>query len=112
MTINPSPFDISALNTENQIKDSMFGNIESLGDLISAIIPYIFGLSGIILLLMIVMSGFQMLTSAGDPKAMESAQKRLTGALIGFIIIFTAYWIVQFIGRMLGIDAITNIFGK
>lgn len=109
MKINPSPFDISALNEENQIGK---GNIKSLGDLISALIPYIFGISGIILLLMIVMSGFQMLTSAGDPKAMESAQKRLTGALIGFIIIFMAYWIVQFIGRMLGIDQIENIFGK
>lgn len=107
MTPNPSPFDISALNTKHQIKD-----IKSLGDLISAIIPYIFGVSGIILLLMIVFSGFQILTSAGDPKAMEAGQKRLVNAIIGFIIVFLSYWIVKFVGQMLGIESITTIFGN
>lgn len=105
-------FNITALNNQNKIKDSFFGEIDSLGDLISALIPYIFGISGIILVLMIVFSGFQMLTSAGDPKAMESAQKKLSGAIIGFVIIFTAYWIVQFIGKMLGIESFINIFGN
>jgi len=107
MKYNQLAFDISALNTENQIK-----NYNSLGDIVSAIIPYIFGISGIILLLMIVFSGFQMLTSAGNPKAMEAGQKRLVNAIIGFVIIFLSYWIVKFVGQMLGIESITNIFGN
>jgi len=111
-SINPSPFDLTNLNNEIRIEDTFFGKINSLGDLISAIIPYIFGIVGFILLLMIVFSGFQMLTSTGNPKTMESGQKRLVNALIGFIIVFLSYWIVKFVGQMLGIESIVNIFGN
>jgi len=112
-SINPSPFDLTKLNKEFPLEDSFTGKtITNLGDLISAIIPYIFGIVGFVLLLMIVFSGFQMLTSTGNPKVMESGQKRLVNALIGFIIVFLSYWIVKFVGQMLGIESIVNIFGN
>jgi len=87
-------------------------SINNLGDLVSVLIPYIFGITGIILLLMIVFSGFQMLTSAGDPKAMEAGQKRLVNAIIGFVVIFLSFWIVKFVGQILGIESIVTIFGN
>ena len=112
-TIKPSPFDLTKLNEGFPLEDSISGkNITNLGDLISVLIPYIFGITGFILLIMIVFSGFQMLTSAGNPKAMESGQKRLINAIIGFVIIFLAYWLVKFAGQMLGIESITTIFGN
>ena len=101
-------FDLTKLNNNVALK----GKFTNLGDIVSVLIPYIFGITGFILLLMIVFSGFQMLTSAGDPKTMESGQKRLMNSLIGFIIIFLAYWIVKFVGQMLGIEAVTKIFGN
>ncbi|MBU0998109.1 pilin [Patescibacteria group bacterium] len=113
MTIDPSPFDLTDLNRQFPLKDSITNrDITNLGDLISVLIPYIFGITGFILLLMIVFSGFQILTSAGNPKAMEAGQKRLVNAIIGFVIIFLSYWIVKLVGQMLGIESITNIFGN
>ena len=101
-------FNLTKLNKDVALK----GKFTNLGDVVNALIPYIFGIAGFILLLMIIFSGFQMLTSAGDPKAMEAGQKRLMNSLIGFIIIFLAYWIVKFVGQMLGIEAVTKIFGN
>jgi len=105
-------YNITKLQNDFQ-KESKFSNeINNIGDIVSRLIPYIFGIAGIALLLMIIFSGFQMLTSAGDPKALESAQKRLVNAIIGFVIIFAAYWIVQFIGKILGIEVFGTIFGQ
>ena len=68
-----------------------------VGDIISALLPYVFVLAGLLLLGLIILGGFQYLTSRGDPKAVESARGRLTGAILGFVIIFTSYWVVQII---------------
>ena len=45
-------------------------------------------------------------------KKMEGAKNRLTFALVGFFIIFLAYWIVQLFGIMFGLDSIKQIFGS
>ncbi len=50
-----------------------------------------------------------MIGSAGqnDPQKAEQAKKTITSAVIGFVIVFTSYWIVKLISSLLGIP---NIF--
>lgn len=84
----------------------------SLGELISNVLPYVFGIAGILLLVYLVLGGLQLMTSRGDPKAMQGAQAKISNALLGFIIVFAAYWIVGLIGRMLNLDPIVSIFRK
>jgi hypothetical protein len=81
-----------------------------LGDILSKAMSYVFIFAGIGLLLMLIMSGFSYLTSAGDPKKLEQGKARLTNAILGFVIIFAAYWVVQIAGIIFGIDAIGSIF--
>jgi len=50
------------------------------------------------------------MTSAGDPKKVQSARDKITGALIGFVIIFVAYWIVQLVSLFLGVGALRSSF--
>ena len=76
----------------------------------SALLPFIFIVAGIGLLFMIISAGFGLLTSAGDTKKMEKGKNQLTSALIGFVIIFAAYWLVQIAGTMLGLTTITDVF--
>ena len=68
------------------------GDVSSLGAVIA----------GIILLFMIIASGYTLLTSAGNPEAIAKGKSRLTAALIGFIIVFAAFWIFQIIELLLG----------
>ncbi|MEK9143434.1 MAG: hypothetical protein AAB481_02300 [Patescibacteria group bacterium] len=76
----------------------------------SGAIPFIFAFAGIGLLLMLLSAGFNFLTSAGDPKKLEAGKQRLTNALIGFLIIFVAYWAVQMAGVIFDIKEIQETF--
>ncbi len=87
------------------------GEQGTVGNIVSEFIKYLFPLAGILLLLYLLFGGFSLMTSGGDPKAVQDAKSKITNALIGFIIIFASYWIVQILGTILGIEAITNIFG-
>ncbi len=83
-----------------------FNRIElmSLGSIISNLMPYVFAIAGLVLLLMIIAAGYTMLTSAGNPEAIAKGKSRLTAGLIGFILVFAAYWILQIIEVFLGIQ--------
>src|SRR3989344_3703088 len=77
---------------------------EGLGQLVSQpVIKYVFAAAGIGLLLMLIRAGFSFLTSAGDTKKLEQGKQQLTFALVGFLVIFGAYWIVQILGKIFGI---------
>jgi len=75
----------------------------NIGDIINALIPYIFALAGLVLLFTLILGGFELLTSAGSPKKIESAKAKLTNAVIGFIIVFVAFWLVQILEVIFGL---------
>lgn len=80
------------------------------GEIVTRLLPYIFVIAGLLLLLYLVYAGFSYLTSAGDPKAVQAAKGKITSALIGFLIVFVAYWIVQALGIILGITQVGTLF--
>lgn len=73
-----------------------------VGVIISELLPYLFVLAGLALLVYLIYGGFQLMTSGGDPKAMESAKGKITNAIVGFIIIFVAYWLMQILQIIFG----------
>lgn len=68
---------------------------------IARIIQAILGVLGIILLLLILYAGFLWMTAAGEESKIEKAKKIMTQAIIGFIIILSAFSIVTFVLRIL-----------
>jgi TRAP-type C4-dicarboxylate transport system permease small subunit len=72
-----------------------FTNLASV--VTKAINQIVFPVAGIILLLYLVWGGFDYLTSMGDPKKAESGKNKITNAILGFVIIFVAFWIVQLV---------------
>jgi len=75
----------------------------SVGSLIGNILPYIFGAAAIALLIYLILGGFQLMTSRGDPKAAQGAQAKITNALIGFVIVIFAFFIVQLFSQVFGL---------
>lgn len=69
----------------------------NLASVVSVALQYIFPIAGIILLLYLVWGGFSYLTAMGDPKKAEAARNRITYAVLGFFIIFAAWWIVELV---------------
>ena len=86
------------------------GNLK-LGEIVSGLLPYLFAGAGLLLLLYLLLGGFQLMTSGGDPKKTQEAKGKITNALVGFIIVFIAYWLVQIIASILGLGKIGEIFG-
>src|SRR4030043_2472790 len=75
---------------------------QSIGGFISAILPNIYVFSGLILFFLFVGGGFAILTSGNNPDKKGSGAKAVTAALVGFIIIFTSFWIIQIIEVITG----------
>lgn len=80
----------------------------SLGDFVSSFLPRILLFGGVIFFGLIIFAGTQVLTNAGssDAHAKERWIEILRQGLIGLIIMFAAYWIVQIINVVSG-----NAFG-
>ena len=80
------------------------------------IISAILGLLGIISLVIILYAGFKWMTSGGNEEDVKSAQKILTAAVVGLIIIMSAYAITRFVMTQLfkataGYDYSTTLDG-
>lgn len=75
----------------------------SIGAIISSIVPVIFAIAGIILFVMFIMAGFTLLTAGGSADKIKQGSAMMTSALIGFVIIFLAYWIMQIIQIIFGV---------
>jgi hypothetical protein len=83
---------------------------KAIGTVINVALPYFFAIAGFALTIYIVLAGFTILTSKGDEKAVAAAKAKLTSGVTGFFIVFAAYWIVQIVGNVLGLDKINAIF--
>ena len=67
---------------------------------IANVVNILLGLLGVIAVLLILYGGFIWMTAAGDPSKVEKAKRILIGAIIGIIIILSAFTIAQFVISM------------
>ena len=75
-------------------------------DIINSILPFVFIIAGLILFVMLIIGGFTIFTSTGNPEKIKKGQGIITNALIGFLIIFATYWIIQLLEATLGIQVL------
>jgi len=75
-----------------------------IAEIVSLLLPYIFVIAGLLLLFSIISGGFSMMTAGDNVDGAKKAKLKITSALIGFVILFAAFWIMQIIEVMLGVD--------
>lgn len=75
----------------------------SLGNVITSLLPYVYVFAGIALLVMLILGGIELMTSTGDQAKAKAGYGRITGALIGFLIVFVSYFVVQLVEVVLGV---------
>lgn len=101
-----------ALNLDAIESRGLGGSVPgTVGDIITATLPFIYMMAAIALLVFLVSGGLQLMTAKGDPKAIQGAQGKITNALLGFIIVIVSIVIVRFIGELLGINIFSTLFG-
>ncbi|HSW90102.1 MAG TPA: hypothetical protein VLH19_04495 [Patescibacteria group bacterium] len=92
-----------AVQLKNTFPNAGIGYYSSISVFINLLLPFAFVVAGLIFLFLIIGAGFTIVTSAGDPKKVEGGKNQILTALIGFIIIFAAYWIIQIIETFTGV---------
>jgi hypothetical protein len=95
--------DLSKPCANGEERDYALDDIKSL---LARIGNLMLGVSGAIVLFCFVLGGFFWIASAGNPKMVDKGKTLITSAVIGLIIMFSAYTIVVFAVRTLtGTDA-------
>lgn len=90
-----------------------FGNKASTGplatpaDIINRFLSvFAFPAAGLILFVMLIWGGFEMLAGSATKKSMEQGRQRITNALLGFLLLFCAYWIARVIEFVFNINIV------
>ena len=78
--------------------------IKCLEPLFQNAVNAIIALSGVVLFIMLIVSGYNFLFSGGDQKKLEKAQGTMTNAIIGLVVIACAYLILVIIKVFTGVD--------
>lgn len=65
---------------------------------------YILGIVGSLTLLMFIVGGFQFMTSTGSPEKVSKAKKTITAAIVGLLIVFSSWLIINFVVESLGFN--------
>ncbi|MEK7527979.1 MAG: hypothetical protein AAB574_03105 [Patescibacteria group bacterium] len=81
------------------------GKYTDFGILVTLILKNGLTLAGIILLVLIIAGGVMFIAAAGsdDSKKLAAASSTITSALIGFLVIFLSYFIIQIIEVITGL---------
>lgn len=73
--------------------------------IIARLIRVVMGFVGIILVVMIISSGVQMMISGGNLEKIKQSKKTFFNAIIGTIIMLSAYGIVSFVLHILSVES-------
>lgn len=79
------------------------GGIDIGGNIIQLLTNILFMLAVVLTLIFIIYSGIQWTMSGGDKQKIQQARLRITFAIVGLIVVFLAFFIVNLVGGFLGV---------
>ena len=69
----------------------------SLTEIVQSILNWIFGIIGIVAVVMIIIGGINFMTSAGDPGKVKKGKDTILYGIIGLVVALLAFAIVNFV---------------
>ncbi len=79
-----------------------------VGSLINNILPNIYIAGGVVIFFMIVIGGFSIVSNAGNKDKVADGSKIITSAIIGLLVLFASYWIIQIIQVITGVNILRD----
>lgn len=76
----------------------------TIGGIISALIRLVLVVAALVFFFILVIGGIKWIASGGDKAQTEAARNQITAALVGLVIVFAAWAIVQLINTFFGIN--------
>ncbi len=69
--------------------------VNTIGDVIKIFFKFFIPFVGFILVVTFIWAGYDLLTSGGDPEKFKSARAKITTAIVGVIILISAYVVAK-----------------
>lgn len=91
-----------------QSGNSVSSEYSSFNTLFNNILPNVYIAAGLIIFFMVLLGGFTIVTNASDTHKIQEGQKIITSAIIGLVVVFASYWIIQLIQVVTGIQIINS----
>jgi len=88
--------------------DSASTTYTSVNTLFNNILPNVYIVAGLIIFVMIVVGGFTIIANGGNQDKVAEGGKIITSAIIGFVVLFASYWIIQLIQVLTGIQILSG----
>lgn len=76
----------------------------TIGNIVSWLVNIVLVIAGLIFFLMLIVGGLRWILSGGDKANTEAARNQITAALVGLIIVFSAWAIALLLKEVFGID--------
>lgn len=99
-----TPWDGIIDRTRQISVDGQISGLETPGGIISEAWPYVFAIAGLILFSFLVWGALEIQFGAATPKSAESGKQRITNAVIGFVLLFSVFWLGQIIQQIFGLN--------
>lgn len=80
----------------------------STSNLLNNILPNVYIAGGLVIFFMIVFGGFTIIAGAGNPDKIKDGTKTITSAIMGLLVLFTSYWIIQIIQVVTGVSILNS----
>lgn len=103
---------IAQINLKNAViineKGESVGQLyDTPAKLINLIVPNLFIFAGVFMLFLLIGGGLSIISS-GTADGVQKGSKQVTTAILGFIVMFSAYWIIQIVEYLTGIKILSN----
>lgn len=79
----------------------------TISNIVSAIIILVLIIAALVFFFMLVLGGIKYITSGGDKGQTEAARGQITAALIGLVIVFAAWAIINLVSIFFGINLLS-----
>ena len=75
---------------------------KTIGDVFSSLFDYLLPLAGVLMFGMIIYGGLTLMLSGGNPEGIKEGTNKILFGVVGFIVVFAAYWIIKIIEVVFG----------
>lgn len=78
----------------------------TFGSLVTVLVRNVFVIASVLLFVLLILGGVKFIVSSGggDEQGVGKGKNAITTAVIGFLLIFMAYWFVQIIERLTNVS--------
>lgn len=93
----------SDINLQPSGQFAQLGSL-TVGGIVSGLIRLVLVVAALVFFFILVIGGIRWIASGGDKAQTENARNQITAALVGLVIVFAAWAIVQLINTFFGIN--------